>query len=111
MGLVLLSLVAMAGCGPPIGSVGAVFGVRGDEPRVFVRDAPAGLGAAEAGLRPGDELLFVDGEDVRDLGAEGVRERLRGVVGTTVVLTVARGDEIVRVRVTRKPFRRAGSPR
>lgn len=102
-------MLLLVACGPTIGSVGAVFGMSADEKRVVVRETPSGLGAAEAGVHPGDELLFIDGEDVRDLGPDGVREKLRGPVGTTVVLTVARGGEVMRFRVVRKPFRRKES--
>ena len=63
--------------------------------------------AEAAGLRVGDWLLAVDGEDVS--GADGrsyndAVNRIRGEGDTTVVLTVLRGDdEILEIPVVRGP--------
>lgn len=71
-----------------------------------MRDAPPGLGGAKAGLLPGDVIIAIDGEDVRDLSPDEVRDRLRGVVGTTVRLTVERDGQILHATVERAPFKR-----
>lgn len=99
-----LALAALAlGCSAPsVGSVGAVLGVDGETGSVLVRETREGRAADKAGLVPGDEILMIDGVYVRDLGAEAVRNRLRGPVGSSVELTVVRGEEVVRVKLVRE---------
>src|SRR5688572_29167869 len=90
--LVALAASASAGiaCGPaPHGTIGAILGQQKDG-RVFIRDAPPDLAAAQAGLRTGDELLFVDGVQASNLSPEQLSELLGGPVGAPVELTVLR---------------------
>lgn len=49
-----------------------------------------GSPAEEAGLKPGDEIIGVDGEDVSGLNAEEVRLKVVGPQGTEVTLTIRR---------------------
>ena len=110
--LALLALAAV-GCGPTgPGSMGAVLGRDNETRALYVREVPAGLGAEKAGLRPGDQLVMIDGFYVKDLGAEQIRRRLRGDAGSTVELTVLHGEEVRHLRVTRAPMRerRAAPP-
>ncbi len=93
-------LCACGGASGP-GSVGAVFGRDGETRALIVREAPPGAAAEKAGLEPGDEVLMIDGWYVKDMSAKDVRAKLRGDVGSTVRLTVARGDAILHLRVTR----------
>lgn len=92
-------------CGGTTGSVGAVLGRDEETHAVHLRDVPKGLGAAEAGLVPGDEIVMIDGFYVRDLSARQIRTLLRGDVGTQIELTVVRNGEVRRVRVTRTALR------
>jgi len=103
--LTLLASVAASSCGPPPhGTIGAILGQKNDG-RVFVRDAPPGLGAAEAGLRPGDEILFIDGVQASALSPEQLSEVLGGPIGAPVELTVLRDGQVLRVSVTRTEAR------
>jgi len=105
--LLIAALPLAAACGgATLGSVGAVMSQDRQSGRVVVREVPEGMAGDTAGLRVGDEILSVDGRDVRDLAPGEVAELMRGEVGSTVSLTVARGDEVVRVRVKRGPFRK-----
>jgi C-terminal processing protease CtpA/Prc len=101
---VLLVIVASfggsCGCAPETGTVGALLGQKPDG-RLFVRDAPPGLAAARQGLEPGDEILLVDGKDVRQMNEHELYAALSGDVGTTVKLTVVRGDAVTRVTLVR----------
>lgn len=92
--------------------MGAVLGRDNETRALYVREVPAGLGAEKAGLLPGDQLVMIDGFYVKDLGAEQVRQRLRGEAGSTVELTLLRGEEVRHVRVIRAPMRerRAAPP-
>jgi membrane-associated protease RseP (regulator of RpoE activity) len=68
------------------------------------------MDGARVGLEPGDEVLAVDGRDVRDLDPRGVHGALAGEVGTPVTLTVARRGRVERLTVVRKPYRKLGVP-
>lgn len=87
-----------------VGSIGAVLGRNADTGAVHVREVPDGHAADLAGLAPGDEIVFVDGRDVRDLDVPALRELLRGEPGSHVDLTLLRGGRVVRVRVARAPL-------
>jgi len=86
--------------------VGAVFGRDNETNALYVRDVPPGLGAEEAGLLPGDQVVMIDGLYVRDMDEREIRRKLRGEVGSTVALTVLRGDEVRRVSVVRSALRK-----
>jgi carboxyl-terminal processing protease len=98
-------LVLLAGCGAPAGSIGAMLSKSHTDGRVLVREVPSDMEAARSGLRPGDEVLFIDGRDVRRLSAAEVHEALVGPIGSDVSLTVARGSQVVRLRVRRGALR------
>lgn len=90
------------------GGIGAVLRFRETEGALVVHRAPEGGAAADAGLREGDAIVAIDGEPVRGRDRAAVVERLRGEVGTRVVLRVRRGAEERDVTVERAPYRRAG---
>ena len=60
-----------------------------------------GSPALAAGILPGDLIVRVDGEDVASMDLRDVSARLKGQVGTTVQLTVRRGDEEVDMTMRR----------
>jgi len=88
-----------------MGSIGAVLGKHNVTGHVTVREAPEGMGAADAGLLPGDHVLLIDGRDVRSMTAEEVHEALVGPIGSRVAITVERDGRIVRVDVKRGRLR------
>ena len=61
--------------------------------RVVVVTPLAGSPAEQAGVRAGDVLLAVDGESVAGRGLAAAIERMRGLVGSTVRLTIGRAGE------------------
>ena len=105
----LAAASTLAACGGSVtrGSIGAVLGRDNDTQAVYVRDVPEGLGADEAGLLPGDEILMIDGRYARDLDKKTMVDLLRGPVGSAVDLTVVRGADVLRVRVKRTAMREA----
>ncbi|MCS6995173.1 MAG: S41 family peptidase [Anaerolineales bacterium] len=52
-----------------------------------------GSPAEAAGLRAGDKIIAIDGEDVSGINPELVRKRVLGPAGTTVTLTILREGE------------------
>jgi C-terminal processing protease CtpA/Prc len=82
-----------------------VFGRDNDTRALYVREVPAGLAAAGAGLLPGDQVVMIEGFYVRDLDAKSIHDKLRGDVGSTVALTILRGEEVIHVRVARGALR------
>lgn len=57
--------------------------------------------AEEAGLKGGDLIIEVGGEDVRNVSSDELVERIKGDEGTTVEIKVIRGEEEMTFTVTR----------
>ena len=98
---------ALLSCAADPGSIGAVLAQSRHDGKVTVRDVPTGYPAAEAGLAPGDEILLIDGRDVRSMSPDAIHRLLEGQVGTAVNLTLLRRGKIERVAVKRAPFARS----
>jgi C-terminal processing protease CtpA/Prc len=97
--------IAFVACGPPkVGSVGAMLGKDVHTGRLFVREVPAGMAGATAGLRDDDEVIAIDGAPVADMSPAEVHQRLEGAVGTKVVLLVVRDGETRKIEVVRGPL-------
>ena len=99
------ALLLLSACATQRGTIGAVVGQTSDG-RLYLREVPEGLAADKGGLRAGDEILLIDGRDVRSLTAKHVHELLSGEVGDPVKLTVVRGEEVLRVTLRRTPARK-----
>ena len=69
---------------------------------VMVIVAPLeGSPAEDAGLRPGDQILAIDGESTAGESVSSLVFVVRGEAGTDVTLTIRRGDEDLDITVTR----------
>jgi carboxyl-terminal processing protease len=81
--------------------IGAWVDVSGDFLTIIspMPDSPA----EQAGLKPGDQVIAVDGEDMTGIDGLAVRDRVVGPRGTQVVLTIRRKgvEEPFEVPVTR----------
>jgi S1-C subfamily serine protease len=102
-GLLLLVGTALA-CSTWTGSVGAVLAKDNLSGRLFVRETPAGMGAARAGLAVGDEVVAIEGKPVATMTPPEVHEALAGKVGTKVKVTVVRAGSTLEVVVERGPL-------
>jgi carboxyl-terminal processing protease len=103
--LALFAILFLAACGPEKGTIGAMLAQRNDG-QLFVREVPDGLAADEAGLQPGDQILLIDGMDVRGMNSRAIHRALSGDVGDKVKLTVVRGEEVIRVTLKRTKAKR-----
>jgi carboxyl-terminal processing protease len=65
----------------------------GPDCRLVIVAPLAGSPAARADLRTGDLILAADGVSFDGLTVDGARERIRGPKGSTVTLSIQRGDE------------------
>jgi carboxyl-terminal processing protease len=74
--------------GEEYGGIGAWVDPRG-EFLTIISPMP-GSPAENAGLKPGDQIIAVDGEDMTGVDGELVRQRVIGPDGTTVRLTILR---------------------
>jgi hypothetical protein len=116
------------------GALDPSFGQQGwQQPAPGQPGAPAGVGVAlapnpdgsvqiaqvlpgspadRAGLRPGDQLIAVDGIDVRQIGFDNIPSRVSGQAGTAVTLTVwSSGQQQPRqVQVQRAPLNQPAGP-
>ncbi|MEO1483064.1 MAG: carboxypeptidase regulatory-like domain-containing protein [Myxococcota bacterium] len=86
------------------GGIGVEFRSRVYE--LLVVSVLPGGGARDAGLRPGDRVVRVEGQPISEIGYARTLDRLRGAAGTTIELEVrpagARDTQLIRVE------RRAG---
>jgi membrane-associated protease RseP (regulator of RpoE activity) len=87
------------------GGIGAVLGHSSAEHRLTIRQVPPDSPAAEAGLRPDDEILKIDNRTVAELALSEIVAALRGEVGSRVKLHIRRGDDEFDVEVVRAPYR------
>jgi C-terminal processing protease CtpA/Prc len=90
------------GCAAEHGTIGAHLGQQNDG-RLFIREVPPGLAAAQAGLQPGDEITLINGHDPRAYDEKGLHQLLAGEVGDPVKLTVLRGNQVLHVTLKRTP--------
>ena len=68
-----------------------------------------GSPAAKGGLKPGDEIIAVNGKPLKGASSEQATTRIKGRAGTEVTLTVVTGkDEAARGQARARARRRAG---
>jgi len=75
------------------GGIGAVLSYDAVRRTATIDRILPGTPAERAGLRRGDEIASIDGRSAGDLGPAGLRDALRGRVGSPVAITYRRGAE------------------
>ena len=84
--------------------VGAVIRYHKKHDRVVVVEPYENMPALNAGLRAGDILLSIDGEDLKGLPVDKVSDKLRGEPSTQLTVRVKRegvADSLLEVKLTR----------
>ncbi len=80
--------------------IGVKLAAEGDALRVDM--VVPGSGAQAAGIIVGDMVVAVDGLPITKLGVDGAVGKIRGLAGTTISVSVRRGDTIVPLVVERR---------
>ncbi len=87
-----------------LAGIGVVLAAKDD--KLVIGQVIEGGGGAEAGLRPGDAIVAVEGRNVGELGFQGSIEAIRGPEGSVVRLTVVKEQgEPTEISVQRKKIR------
>jgi hypothetical protein len=106
LGPVTISLTRLApGEEPTLELVGIGVQLTADGDTLRVLHVYPGGGGALSGIVEGDRVIAVDGLLVTDLGIDGAIAKIRGVEGTTVAITLLRGERTVPLVVVRKKLR------
>ena len=94
------------------GGIGAIITYRSKDKRSVVSEPYFGMPAYEAGLRMGDIILAIDGEDMTNKQLSYVTEHLRGNAGTSFLLKYQRPGqkEPATVKITRRQIQMPAIP-
>lgn len=82
--------------------VGIGIVIQEEEGGYRVTGVTAGGPAAEAGVLAGDLLIYVNGDPTADMDLTTLKNTVRGEEGTTVDLTILRGEQEVAFKVERR---------
>lgn len=85
-----------------IEGIGVVIHTREDTGEIEVVGVLDSAPAQEAGILPGDVFVSVDGEDVIGINQTELAVRVRGPEGSTVHITMRRGDELIEFTLKRE---------
>jgi C-terminal processing protease CtpA/Prc len=99
--LALIAIVPLCACAPQNATIGAVLARDNLTGHVRIYKVAKNEGAAAAGLQPDDELLYVDGRDVRAMSQKELHEALVGPVESSVDVTVVRQGKVLRLTIKR----------
>lgn len=84
------------------GGVGMYVDVDPKSKMLVVTAAMPGTPAFRAGLKPGDSIVEIEGKSTTELSRRKAIERMRGVAGTTVTLTIDGRDGVREVDLIRE---------
>ncbi len=88
----------------PVSGIGVTISQADPNSPIEVIDVIAGTPAERAGVRKGDKIAKVNGEDVTRLTTSEVADRVRGPAGTSVTIIFDRGGTPVELTITRAQF-------
>ena len=87
------------------GGIGALIHTKGDY--VYVSEPYEGFAAAKAGLKAGDKILKVNGEDAKGKSSDDLSKLMKGQPGTQITLLVERinSDEPIEFQLNRETIK------
>ncbi|HEV8230054.1 MAG TPA: S41 family peptidase [Candidatus Limnocylindria bacterium] len=88
----------------PVSGIGVTISQPDPGQPIEVIDVIAGTPAERAGVKRGDKIVKVNGEDVAKLTTEEVANRVRGPEGTPVTVTFLRDTTEIELTITRARF-------
>jgi carboxyl-terminal processing protease len=88
----------------PVSGIGVTIFQPDPNQPIEVIDVIAGTPAERAGVKKGDKVIRVNGEDVSTLTTDEVANRVRGPEGSTVTVTFLRGTQEVELTIARARF-------
>jgi len=89
---------------PPVSGIGVQINKPAVDQPIEVVRVYAGTPAERAGIKEGDKIVTVDGQDVTDLQTEEVANKVRGAEGTPVTIGVRRGQASYSFTMNRARF-------
>ncbi len=92
---------------PGFTGIGVVITSRkdpGGDGWIFVEDVIPGSPAEGAGIKRFDRISQVDGRSLKNATSQEASQNIRGPAGSTVILTILRGDQTLQVVVVRAPI-------
>jgi carboxyl-terminal processing protease len=89
---------------PPVSGIGVQINKPTVDAPIEVVRVYAGTPADRAGIKEGDKILTVDGQDVTNLQTEEVANKVRGAEGTPVTIGVQRGQASISFTMNRARF-------
>lgn len=75
--------------------------IKSENKYITITKPMAGSPAEKAGLKPGDIIIKVDGEDIKTYIFDNQVKMIKGPSGSKVVLTIKRGEEVKEYEVIR----------
>ncbi|MEP6693213.1 MAG: S41 family peptidase [Chloroflexota bacterium] len=88
----------------PVSGIGVTIFQPDPGQPIEVIDVIQGTPAEKAGVKKGDKIIRVNGEDVTKLTTDEVATRVRGPEGSTVTVTFLRGSQEVELTIARARF-------
>ena len=82
------------------GGIGVTISIRDSD--IVITDMMNGYEAERKGLRRGDVIKKIDGVDVTGVANDNVRKKVRGQVGSKLLMTVERDNELLEFELVRQ---------
>jgi carboxyl-terminal processing protease len=94
------------------GGIGSVVSFNVRDNVTIISEPYAGMPAQEAGLKKGDQIIAIDGEDMKGKTTSYVSDHLRGDAGTSFMLTIQRPGEKKprKIKITRRAIQLPAIP-
>ena len=85
--------------------IGVTIEKRQDGTGFDIREVTPGGSAQEAGIKPGDILVAVDGASAKEMSTDALKDLIRGNKGTKLTVTVQRNEETLDFTVERREIK------